>query len=1071
MKLKVTAGSHGNSRTPGFLRMRKLRRLELASAWTAFAILLVTYWLSVPPTVSFWDCPEYVSAAYLLEVGHPPGNPVWMLVSKMATLLAPAPRYAALAINLSSGLFTAFAGFFLARTFFSTALWIQARIRRNIGRRRHLRPSILAAAGALSAALFFGWADSLWFSAVEAEVYALSIFFTSLCLWLMVRWTSVPTSQRGRAWRILILIAYIFGLSVGVHQLNLLCIPALAIIWGIKRGIRKPATFILIFLLSLGAVACVLLGMMPSTIALAAQFELFAVNKCGLPWLSGVAAYVIVLAAALLLALAVTARSSNHGSLALAVFPAIFLSGIFIIGDNFAAGAAVSAIAAILLSRSDKVSLRRLNLAMWMLTMLLTGYSAYALIPVRGGIPSPANAQLPGQPFSFATYQAREQYGSKPLLYGATPYSRPMYEETRVPGKNNPQYLSYKTDNIHPLYFVDDSTHTYRQYGWHSRPITTPELDMWFPRLTGTTSANISCYDDWIGMNPSTMEKLAVTEAFDSTGRAVAREYDGVRIPRTAYRPTYAQHLEWLASYQIGYMYFRYLLWNFSGRQNDIPSQGEVQAGNFITGFPVIDDAMLGTVSELPPHFGENNPGHNRYFLLPFILGLLGAGWLICSRRRGQQAFAVTLVLFIMSGIAIVVYLNQGPGEPRERDYSFLGSYLAFALWIGFGAIALCRAFKSYWPLLGVAALAGWFLYENIDDHNRSGRTVAARTAENILNAAPQNAILFVDGDNYTFPLWYAQEVEGVRRDVRVINLSYLASAQYAANQLYAWRDAAPMPSLISEHTILSRRLRSMRFNPANGDTIPASALVKALAKAPNATVKAEYVEIPRRGAESFIIPMKLLSQSGAGTSINFRRLMILNILAANEERRQPQPVAWLRSVPASFRLGIESYRLSPWLFGVQYQALSPKAAADSIAAALEKLRTPNPPFTNPYMDYTPAAHVGAQRAALIRAARLLLRQGDKTQAYTAITKADRPLGEHPLSFGTILSDDSVFQIRITLADVMDEIADSLKGPQAIELRARAKFHREEAEKKKKAWQHYRQALPPNLRQKMAPPI
>ena len=1058
-------------------RFRKIytyvHRLDLAVAWGVFFILLATYWLTAAPTVSYWDCPEYVAAARLLEIGHPPGNPTWMLAERIVTMLAPAPRYVALAVNLSSGLLTAFAGFFLCRIIFASAVFVTKRLRRVKTRwPRRSNRAVYAAGAALCGSLIFGWGDSVWYSAVEAEVYAMSIFMTSVCVWLMVKWAGIR--DRGKAWRYLILIAYLFGLSVGIHQLNLLCIPALAMIWGIKRRLRKPSSFIIIFLLSLGVVACVLVGMMPSTIALAAQFELFAVNTCHLPRLAGVAFYVLLLGVALLTALAVTARSSNRGLMALAVFPAIFLSGIFIVGQNFLAGAVISLLVAIIFTRIENFSARRLNLSMWMLAMLLTGYASYALIPIRGGVPSPANAQMPDQPFSFASYLAREQYGGSPLLYGATPYSRPMFVE-EFDDDGRPVYRRYQLKALHPLYYFNDSTGRYDRRGDFNRLIQTPELDMWFPRVTGTNPSDLDSYRSWLGMDSASMTEVEISEAYDSLGNAVARmDADGRRGHPKSLRPTYSQHAQWLLSYQMGYMYFRYLLWNFSGRQNDIPSQGEVQNGNFITGYPVIDRAMLGGESEMPRDAGPDNPGRNRYFMLPLVLGILGAVWLARARRRGQQVDAIVTVLFVMTGLAIVVYLNQGPNEPRERDYSFLGSYFAYSVWVAFGCMALARAFRSPAAYLLPLGLAGWMLWQNHDDHDRSQRYVAREVTTNILNSAEEQAVIFVDGDNYTFPLWYGIEVEGIRPDLRIANLSYLNGGDYTYNLIRGWRDSRPLATILDPARVKAGRFRSIRFATTARDTADAIAILRFISDNPDSVVPYRYARLRLPGDEVKTIPLERLSATGTGTLLDHRRLMIFNFVAANALSPNPRQFYWLRTVPSSYYFFLPPEEMSPWMFGVTLDTRGDAHADSMLIRSLSMMRPANPQGKHAYIDETPAGQINNQRAALIRAAQLLNRRGHTDQAVRAIKMADLPLGVHPLSYSLVRSDDSLLHTRKDLGRTMIGIADSLQSQGrdsllARTLRERGEWFLLQDTLRVQAWTRYRNALPPRLRSKMAP--
>lgn len=1093
------------------------RLTERITSWSVFLTLLVTYWLTVPPTVSYWDCPEYVTAATRLEVGHPPGNPVWMLAVRMATMFVP-DRVSALAVNLTSGLFTALAGYFLARVIYIGALWILSRT----GSRRRLN-LIISAGGAAVGSLAFGWCDSVWYSAVEAEVYAMSIFLTSLTLWLMVQWARAKTVQS--AWRILILIAYIFGLSLGVHQLNLLVIPAMAMIWAIRRGITRWYKLATIFIISLVATGCILAGMMPSTIALAAELELFAVNTLHMPFLSGVVAYIVLLGASLLLALFVTARSHNRGAMAAAIFPCIFLSGIFIFGGHMLPGAAISAIASLLLVRGHHFLPRRLNLCIWMLAMLLTGYSAYALIPVRGSIPAPPNSVRPDDPFSFASYQAREQYGSAPLLYGHTPYSRPLLVEEfvtdSVTGKRKAEYKRYALRQGHRvmeaavpgaklghsgsarLSAADSALNSralerggdaYLVRGYTTSYRLTPELDMWFPRITSRDERDLVSYNDWLGMTPSTMTHVEVSEAVDSAGNPVGRmNADGKREKTASYRPTYLQNLQFMLSYQIGYMYLRYLMWNFSGRQNDIPSQGEVEHGNFITGIPVIDNAMLGAEEALPPSAGRDNPGRNRYYMLPLILGIIGIVWMCRSGYTGQASCAVIAFLFIMTGVAIVVYLNQSPGEPRERDYSFLGSFLAYAIWIGAGAVALGRAglllaerFSRRRGILLTGIAAGLalpfftvflMLAENIDDHDRSGRRVARSAAVNILNSLDRDAIIFVDGDNATFPLWYAREVEGVRRDVTVINLSYLSSPRYAATLLEAWDGSRPVPSTFSAGDMLYNALISLSAREAADTIADALDAFERLRVDTQSRLGARRLRVVLSPGDTAIVPVQALSRSGKSLSPEFRKMMILDIVAANAASGNPRPIYWQSSIGGDMTVGLDRH-LSPGLFARRLGGLDDMALDNEFLRGVKTLEPYND-RPDAYMDRVPASRLATQRAALTRAIQRLTRRRHTDEALKTARFAMAELSHHHDSYLAVRNADTLFLTGKEYASALRELADTLRAREAkngaryggvtAELRREADFTEARADSLTEAWHRYRKALPPRLRLKMVP--
>lgn len=1059
-------------------------------AWGSFAILLTLYWLTVAPTVSYWDCPEYVTAAYLLEVGHPPGNPTWMLVERIVTMFAPSPEYAALAVNLSSGLFTAFAAFFLAKTFFRVGLWVLLKLPR-----RHIPAPLAAAGGALVGTMAFGLCDSIWYSAVEAEVYAMSIFMTSLCLWLMAKWAG--TSRRDDSWRLLVLIAYIFGLSIGIHQLNLLCIPALAMIWAVRRGIRTTGKLVVIFLLSLIIVACLLVGMMPSSIALASWFELIAVNRFGLPHLSGVVIYLLTLGASLMIAVTACSRSKSRIVMGMACYPAIFLSGIFIISEHYLIGAIVSAGVAVLLVSGSNFKVRRLYLSIWMLTMLLTGYASYALIPIRGGIPAPPNAMMPGNPFSFAAYQSREVYGSKPLLYGETPYSRPLlHEEKDSTGKY--VYKYFEIDYYHNEYvpieedgklkssirglsakdsllnrkYIARGKDAYIVKGMKKRQVKTPEQSMWFPRITGSRPFDIRSYSDWIGMDTTTMERVKVSEAIDSAGHYVTKMgADGKRREATGYRPTYLQNAEWFLTYQTAYMYWRYLLWNFSGRQNDRPAQGEVQHGNFITGYDALDNMMLGAEDRLPAVAGKENKGRNEYYLLPLILGIIGIIWLLTHRRRGIQTCAITAILFVMSGLAITVYLNQGPGEPRERDYSFLGSYLAYCVWIGFGAIMLARRTRSVWGFAIPLAVVAWMGIENYGDHDRSGRYAARNNAISLLEAAEPDAIIFVSGDNHTFPLWYAQEVEGIRRDVRVINLSYLTMPRYAANMMQEWRDSKGVPTTLTRGDIIWDAYRRMSMPKHSKDTLDAVEMLRRVRKGVEGDLPCRYVRL-KVSPDSTVV-FDIVAVTKDGKHIDFNDLMMLDIVATNAASATPRPIYWIEALPTRMRIGMTPYT-TKWLYGYRY-GLMPEQRVDSLLlAAADKVLPPNPIGREVYMDYAPSQQTAIMRGALVSAGDRLLAHGDLTGAMKMADKADIDMGHCPDSYMPVKMSDSTYIVKRELGRLLLNCADTLErrggdNGKIADLRERGRRHIESQEALSRGWQEYRRHLPKRLRNKMAP--
>ena len=1007
-----------------------------------FVLLLATYWLTTPDSVSYWDCPEYVSAAYLLEIGHPPGNPVWMLVEHIVTLLS-GPEHAAYAVNLSSGLFTALAGMLLASVLYKVTLWLLRR-RKESG----VRPVWGAAGAAAVGALCFGWCDSTWYSAVEAEVYAMSIFFTALTVWLMVKW--MFTKDNLAANRLLVLLAYVFGLSIGVHQLNLLAIPALALIWGMRRGIRNFWKLSLIVVLGALCVGLILIVIMPKSISAAAWLELLFVNRLGMPMLTGVVVFVLLLGALIVTGLAVTL----------------------------------------------KMGLRRFNLAFWMVSLFLIGYGAYALVPIRGGIPSPANSAMPGEPFSFARYQAREQYGAAPLFYGYTPYSKPLFQEEWKPGATRPEYVKYAIEKKHKLLMPyepgarmnttrgrllpEDSAANARLIasgrpgyivkGYALKNIYTPELNSFLPRITSRNPVDLASFGDWAGMDTSSMRRVEVSEALDTLGNPVAMmDASGKRIRKTSYKPTAAQHLRVLGTYQIGYMYFRYLMWNFVGRQNDIPSQGEVQHGNFIFGINPIDNAMLGAEDYLPAEAGAANPGRNRYFGIPLLLGILGLIWLLRSGHRGRQVAAVSSLLFVMTGIAIVIYLNQSPGEPRERDYSFLGSFWAFAIWIGYGALWVARMFRTPWAFALTLMVPAWMYTENWDDHDRSGRRAAATIARTTLESLDRDAVIFVDGDNFTFPLWYAQEVEGVRRDVRVVNLSYLGLPGYAANMMRQWRESKPVNTTLKREDIIYDAFTQVRISDS-GDTLAAYEQLQRLKDSGEA---GSIPEFPARYAlmrvpgmdRDMVFDMRKLSETGAGRTVRFAQLIMFDMLANAGDR----PIYWFAAARKPALLHLDSAMLTQSLTGNRFGRMTEAAGHAELMRGVNVAEAPNATDRNVYMDATPARMVGQFRAALIKAARIMLSEGKFKDAYTTLYKADVLMGDHPLSYPFVADGDVVRDTRHELGRLQLELATHLTDPHATELRARGLYNLRRAERRKAAWRRYRKHLPERLRGAMAP--
>lgn len=871
---------------------RLCRRLTAGGVGVA---AFVVYLLTLEPTASFWDCPEYITQAALMEVGHPPGNPTWLLFARMAAMLAPSASQIAFCVNLTSALFTALAAMLLTLTVIGLAL--------------RLRPDSRVAAllGGAVGGLAFAFCDTAWFSAVEAEVYAFSIFGTALCFWLAMKWGDAE--DPGRRARLLILLAYITGLSIGVHQLNLLCIPALALMMVYMRrpgriGWRRAAG---VLALSVAVIAFILFGLMPGMVWLAGRCELLAVNSWGLRYNSGVLLFLILwfgVMAALVIAL-------REGYLRLWSYRARY----------------------------------RAYLSVWSVAMVSLGFCTFGIVMLRAAADPPMNEGDPRDIFSFARYLNREQYGSRPLLRGRTPQSRALRAEVMTEDSAGGRHASYPdiarrdrgaryarvetgARELHRSRLVSAADSAFNRRaaeaagrGSDAYVVTDhayelcypPELDMWLPRIVSGKDSHLDAYEAWIGMTDSTMVPEKVSYAVDAEGKAVGRfdEATGDRVKSDAKRPSYLQNLEILFSYQIGYMYFRYLMWNFCGRQNDVPSQGQVDAGNFITGFPLIDRAMLGDNSLMPRRGGAGDDSRNAYYMLPLLLGVAGIVRLLLGGRKGRREFYVIGLLFFMTGLAIVLYLNQTPGEPRERDYSFVGSFYAFAMWIGLGAAGIVTRVRGrVWKTVaGVCCLAVpvQMLAVNYADHDRSGRTAARDYAVATLTPLDRDALIFVNGDNYTFPLWYAQETEGVRGDVRIVNIAYLSTAWYARQLAIPTEEGGRVPMTMPAHLPAYGAFQTVLV-PADGSVADArEALARLYTAKSGGTPRlcAQYLRIPTAGGDSIILNVR----SAAGTHyLTLGKLLTLDIIATNAYSDRPRPVYWSAALPDSHKMGLGRY-------------------------------------------------------------------------------------------------------------------------------------------------------------------
>ena len=693
--------------------MKQFKLLNNIFGWIAFLVAAIVYIMTIEPTTSFWDCGEFITTANKLQVGHPPGAPTFMILSRFFSLFASDVTHIAMMINILSALASAFTILFL--------YWTITHIARKIVARNgeFTTATLIGVLGSgLVGALAYTFSDTFWFSAVEAEVYASSSLFTALVFWAILKWEDVAHEPFANRW--IILIAYLMGLSIGVHLLNLLAIPAIVFVYYFKKYKVDKKGVLISLLISVVLLGGIMYMIIPYIVIIASKFELAFVNGFGLPFNTGNIVYITLLLAGIIISLYFTYKKKKHV----------------------------------------------LNTAILAVTVIIIGYSSFTMVVIRSLANPPMDQNDPETVFSLLSYLNREQYGDRPLFYGQY-FNSPL-------DRNNPtstgKEVYIKKDG---KYVVSDEKQSYNY---------APEFSTLFPRMYSSQDNHIKEYKKWSKFK----------------GRPIKYQ-NRAGENETIYKPTLSENIRFFRRYQIGFMYLRYFMWNFAGRQNDIQGHGEIDKGNWISGIPFLDDLRLGPQDKLPDYL-KNNKARNTYYMLPLLLGLLGFFFLF---NRNQKDFWIVTLLFIFTGLAIVVYLNQYPLQPRERDYAYAGSFYAFAIWIGLGVLALAEWTKKLAPapitagaatVLSLVLVPGIMASENWDDHDRSHRYTARDFAWNYLQSCAPNAILFTNGDNDTFPLWYAQEVEGIRTDVRVCNLSYLSTDWYIDQMKRKAYDSEPIP-------------------------------------------------------------------------------------------------------------------------------------------------------------------------------------------------------------------------------------------------------------------------------------
>ena len=747
--------------------MKQYKLVNNLVGWFAFLAAAITYCSTVEPTASFWDCPEFITTGYKLEVGHPPGAPFFMLVANLFSQFASDPTQVAYMVNIMNALMSAACILFL---FWSITHLVKKLVCPD-SQQMNLSKLITIMGSGLVGALAYTWSDTFWYSAVEGEVYAFSSLFTAVVFWLILKWENVANEPRSDRW--LILIAYLTGLSIGVHLLNLLCIPAIVLVYYYKKNPNANLKGSLLALAGSGIlVAAVLYGIVPGVVKVGGWFELLFVNSLGMPFNTGVIVYIILLAAAIIWGVYESYTEQSRKRMNISFLVTIAMLGIPFYGHGFGSiviGLLVlGALGAYLFAKLDakwQVSARTLNTTLLSIMMIMVGYSSYALIVIRSSANTPMDQNSPEDIFTLGEYLGREQYGTRPLFYGQTYASKPALKT--VDGG-----CMYDVVEGAPVYQRKEKASADEKDSYEVvRHKTSYKYaqNMLFPRMY--SEQHTQYYEDWLGGIEGR------TVPYDQCGEILM-----VKIP------TQWENIKFFFSYQVNFMYWRYFMWNFAGRQNDIQSNGEIEHGNWITGIKFIDNFLVGNQEFLPSDL-KNNKGHNVFFCLPLILGIIGLFWQAYKGEKGIQQFWVVFFLFFMTGLAIVLYLNQTPMQPRERDYAYAGSFYAFAIWIGMGVAGIAQWLEKKMgekPAAVLATVLGLFVpvqmvSQTWDDHDRSGRYTTSDFGQNYLNSLPEegNPIIFTNGDNDTFPLWYNQEVEGNRTDVRVCNLSYLQTDWY----------------------------------------------------------------------------------------------------------------------------------------------------------------------------------------------------------------------------------------------------------------------------------------------------
>ena len=916
--------------------MKRYRLINDVLGWVCFLVAAVTYLLTVEPTASFWDCPEFIAQGTKLEVGHPPGNPIFMLAARFFVNFAGGDMSkAALMVNSMSALLSA--GTILLLFWTITHLVKRLIVKDDAGEVSLTQMLVIFGSG-LCGALMYAWSDTFWFSAVEGEVYAFSSFCTALVFWLILKWEN--RADEPHSDRYLVLIAYIIGVSIAVHLLNLLCIPAIVLVIYYRKFKNTTASGSLAALgVSAVVVALILYGLVPGFIEIAQYFELFFVNTCGLSYNMGVLIYAMLFVAVMLWCIKALYKQDNTTTIRVSFLLAMILSGIPFIGSSMWIPAVIIAALAVYLFAAKKLPVRILTLCALSVLVIFVGYSSYALLLIRSHANPPMNQNAPDNVFSLSSYLNREQYGDRPLFYGPSFKSTVLYQ---VDNTGNYNFMKKPATTVYEKRVKDapGDADRYDSFERDTRYVMTP--NMLFPRMYSSAPNHPTGYLEWTNLRESDLPLKEAPVLVDADGNTLQT----AQLPA----PSFAQNMRYFFNYQVNYMYWRYFLWNFAGRQNDMAGNGEANRGNWISGIPFIDNFRLGDQSLLPDDFGKGNKGHNVFFMLPLLMGIIGLSWQAFHSKRGIEQFWVIFFFFFMTGLAIVLYLNQPPLQPRERDYAFAGSFYAFAIWVGMGVAGLWALVNSIMNnprgekeprkamAVACATLAVGLLVplqvvsQTWDDHDRSGRYTTRDFGMNYLASLDDNAIIFTNGDNDTFPLWYAQEVEGFRTDVRVVNLSYLTTDWYANQMRVATDGGAAIDVSARPADYAFDRMQYNYFDPENMKTERVNALtaLEDLYHNPEATWKGAriwrypYMFIPANpdaaakagviaqseapAAEEAIEVSLYKDPKNPASGATLSQALSLDMIATSAKNGWNRPAYFAMTVPDEYYLSLSPY-------------------------------------------------------------------------------------------------------------------------------------------------------------------